>query len=119
MSFELQTGGEGVDLILAGRLGVQQARALWDALQPMIVASQSVRLQAGQVDEIDTSIIQILLLLSRRTGHFQAGEVSDGLLTALKGRGLEAFFAPSAAQEAQTPPVRPKTRAKAAGQGHG
>jgi ABC-type transporter Mla MlaB component len=124
MPFELQTAAEGVTLILAGRLGVQQARSLWDALQPVIAASQSIRLQAEGLDEMDTSIIQILFRLSRRTGQFQIGETSDGFLAALKGRGLETFFVPPPAEpETQIPPPQPEikldTLAKAARQGHG
>ena len=34
MPFELQTAADGVKLSLAGRLGVQPARSLWDALRP-------------------------------------------------------------------------------------
>jgi ABC-type transporter Mla MlaB component len=116
MPFELQTAADGVTLILLGRLGVQQARPLWDALRPAIAAGQSIRLQAEGLDEMDTSIIQILLQLSSRTSRFQVGETSDGFFAALKSRGLETFFLPSA-HVPLTP--EPDTKAKAARQGHG
>ena len=121
MPFELQPAGDGVDsvLTLAGRLGVQQARALWDVLQPVMAGSQSIRLQAGQLDEVDTSIIQILLRLSARTDRFQIGEISDGLIAALKARGLEAALTHLPAPDAQTAQLQPKLLAKAARQGHG
>jgi ABC-type transporter Mla MlaB component len=143
MPFELQTTADGVKLVLAGRLGVQQARSLWDALQPVIAANQSIRLQAEELDEMDTSIIQILCRLNNRTGQFQIDATSDGFVAALKGRGLATFFVPQslvspsfvspsfvspsvepppAEPETQTPPLQPEieleTLANAARQGH-
>jgi len=138
MPFELQTAPDGVKLILVGRLGVQQARLLWDALQPVIAANQSIRLQAEELDEMDTSIIQILCRLNNRTGQFQIDATSDGFVAALKGRGLATFFVPPslvspslvspsfvpppAEPETQTPPLQPEieldTLANAARQGH-
>jgi ABC-type transporter Mla MlaB component len=135
MAFELQATADGVNLVLAGRLGVQQARPLWDALQPAIAANQSIRVQASGLDEMDTSITQILCRLSSRSGQFQIGEISDGFVTALKGRGLAKFFVhPSAAfvlpsAELETQILKTQipehvetkldTLAKAARQGHG
>jgi ABC-type transporter Mla MlaB component len=128
MAFELQATADGVNLVLAGRLGVQQARPLWDALQPAIAANQSIRVQASGLDEMDTSITQILCRLSSRGGQFQIGEISDGFVTALKGRGLAKFFVhPSAELETQIlktqipehVETKLDTLAKAARQGHG
>ena len=122
MPFELQTAADGVKLILAGRLGVQQARPLWDALQPAMAASQSIRLQAEGLEEMDTSIIQILCRVSSRSGQLQIGETSDGFLAALERRGLEKFFVQPPAltePESQVPQTEAETQAKAARQGHG
>jgi ABC-type transporter Mla MlaB component len=123
MPFELQTAADGVRLILAGRLGVQQARWLWEALQPAIAAHQSIRLRAEGLDEMDTSIIQILCRLNHGTGQFQIDATSDGFVAALRGRGLATFFVPPAEPETQTAPLPPKLKfdplAKAARQGHG
>ncbi len=129
MPFELQTTADGVSLVLAGRLGVQQARLLWDALQPVIAANHSIRLQADKLDEMDTSIIQILCRLNSRTGQFQIDATSDGFVAALKERGLatsfvsSSFAAAPAEPETQTPALQAEieldTLAKAARQGHG
>jgi ABC-type transporter Mla MlaB component len=133
MPFELQAAADGVNLVLAGRLGVQQASLLWDALLPVIAAKQIIRLQAEELDEMDTSIIQILCRLNSRVGHFQIDTTSDGFVAALKARGLATFFvaplvSPSLASaqavpEAPTRPLRPEidldTLAQAARQGHG
>jgi ABC-type transporter Mla MlaB component len=123
MPFELQTAADGVKLILAGKLGVQQARPLWDALQSVMAARQSIRLQAEELDEMDTSIIQILCRVSSQIGHLQIGGTSDGFLAALEHRGLEHFFVqPTAGPESQSPQPQTETKvkplAKSARQGH-
>ena len=137
MPFELQTAADGVKLVEQARRATS-AIAL-DALQPVIAANQSIRLQAEGLDEMDTSIIQILCRLNSRTGQFQIDATSDGFVAALKGRGLATFFVPQsfvppsfvspcfvpspAEPETQTPPLQPEieldTLAKAARQGHG
>ena len=124
MPFELQTVAGGVKLMLAGRLGVQQARPLWDALQPALAASQSIQLQAEELEEMYTSIIQILCRLSSPPGRLQIGRTSDAFLAALKRRGLEKFFVqPPPEPESQIPQpqleTKVETKAKAARQGHG
>ena len=74
MPFELQTAGDGVKLILAGKLGVQQARDLWDALQPAMAAGYGIRVQADGLEEMDTSIVQILCRVSSLSGGLKIGE---------------------------------------------
>ena len=122
MPFEIEAVAGGVKLILAGRLGVQQARPLWDALQSAMAASQSIRLQAEELEEMDTSIIQILCRVSGQTGLLQVGETSDGFLAALERRGLEQFFVEPPeprVPESRTPQSEADTKAKAARQGNG
>jgi len=120
MPFELQEAGPGLKLILAGRLGVQQARPLWDAVQPALTANRSVRLEASEVEEMDTSILQILCRMRGRTAQLQMGETSDSFLAALQKRGLEKFFVPPEDKlESQIAQAPADKKAKAARQGHG
>jgi len=120
MPFEIQTAPDGVKLILAGRLGVQQARPLWDAMQPAIAAGQSIRLQAGGLEEMDTSIIQILCRVSGQTGLLHVGETSDNFLAALERRGLEQFFVqPPGPSEPESATSQPQTNTKAKAARHG
>ena len=110
MPFELKTGGEGTKLMLMGRLGVRQARALWDALQPAVAAATPIRLEAEELEEMDTSIVQLLCRLSSLTGQLQIGGVSDGFLVSLQRRGLEKFFMqPSAPDETKVLVLRPRS----------
>src|SRR5271154_6297728 len=118
MPFELQATGDDLNLILAGALGVREARPLWEALEPAIAAGQNIRLEAGELVEMDTSIIQILFRLSRRSGHFAIGKTADSWLAALKSRGLEAFFLQASA-EPEAPQPKAMKKAKSARQGHG
>lgn len=92
MPFELQTSAGRTHLILAGRLGVRQARPLWDALQAAIGANETIHVQADQLEEMDTSIVQILCRLSGQTGRLQIAGTSDGFLASLKRGGLEKLF---------------------------
>ena len=93
MGFELKDGMHSLELTLSGRLGVQQAASLWAAVQPAIANRSKVRLLAGELDEMDTSIIQILCRLGDgRAASMQIAQVSDGFIRSLKRSGLEKFF---------------------------
>lgn len=109
MPFELKTDAQGTTLMLVGRLGVRQARALWDAVQPAIAAGTAIRVEAVGLEEMDTSIVQLLCRLNSRTGLLQIGKVSDRFLVSLQRRGLEKFFIqPSAPRETKVQILRPK-----------
>ena len=86
MPFEVKTAAEETQLILTGRLGVQHAAPLWNALRSANSGERRIRLQAEALEEMDTSIVQILC---RLTNRLQIGEVSDGFLVSLQRRGLE------------------------------
>jgi ABC-type transporter Mla MlaB component len=109
MPFELQDGADEVSLILTGRLGVQQVRPLWDGLQPAIAAGRRIHLEASALEDIDTSIVQILCRLGRQPGQLRVGQTSDGFMASLKGRGLEKFFVQPGSPLATPEPVgKPK-----------
>ena len=112
MPFELEKTAGGATLILSGKLNVEQARPLWDALQPTVAAKKAIRLQAEALEAMDTSIVQILCRLS---GQLHIGGISDGFLTSLKLRGLEQFFLSRSQEAGAKLPVskqRPATRTK-------
>lgn len=87
MPFEIRTYDHGQMLMLSGRLGVQQARPLWDAMEAASALHGVLLLQAEAVEEIDTSIAQVLCR-SLHQGHLQVGSASDGLQASLQRRGL-------------------------------
>jgi ABC-type transporter Mla MlaB component len=109
MPFEMKRDAEGTTLMLMGKLGVRQARALWDAVQPAVAAGKAIRLEAIELEEMDTSIVQLLCRLSSQTGLLQIGRVSDSFLVSLQRRGLERFFIqPSAPRDTKVQILRPK-----------
>lgn len=114
MPFELKKDADGTKLMLMGRLGVRQAGALWNAVQPAVAAGTTIRLDAEELEEMDTSIVQVLCRLSSQTGLLQIGKVSDRFLVSLQRRGLEKFFIqPSAPRETEAQILRPKLAEKA------
>jgi len=67
----------------------------------------------GELEEMDTSIVQILCRVSSQTGQLQIGEISDGFLASLKRRGLETFFVqPPPPSKPEPPTPQPKPGAK-------
>ncbi len=96
MPFAIQTGADRATLVLSGKLGVQQARPLWDAFQAAAALQPAVLVQASDVEEIDTSIAQILCRAVNQGAQLQIAGASDGLLVSLQRRGLERFFIQSA-----------------------
>ncbi len=92
MPFELQTDAGGSTLKLSGRLGVQQARPLWDSLQGASALSQTLVLEAGAIEEIDTSIVQILCRVVHQGMQLRIGSASDGFMLSFELRGMARFF---------------------------
>jgi anti-anti-sigma regulatory factor len=92
MAFELKTTASGVVLILEGDLGIRHAGLLWDALQPVLAGGGEVCIQAQELEEMDTSIIQILCRASNSAARLEIGGISDGFQSSLRRRGLENFF---------------------------
>ena len=107
MPFEVKTAAEETQLILTGRLGVQHAAPLWNALRSANSGERRIRLQAEALEEMDTSIVQILC---RLTNRLQIGEVSDGFLVSLQPRGLERHFIHPEDTIAAEPAQRPQRR---------
>lgn len=113
MPFDFETSPDGWKLTLVGRLGVQQARPLWDALQPAIAAKQIIHLYAKGIEEIDTSILQILCRVSSQPGSLRMSGTSDRFHAALDSRGLGKLFAHQIAEpESGIPQAPPETKRK-------
>jgi hypothetical protein len=118
MPFEVvETGGNEVRVLLEGRIGVQQARLLWDALCPAAAAQKGIRVEAGAAEEVDTSIAQVLYRLSQKLDHFHIGSASEAFLASLRCRGLDGFFLRAAESDRPAPDpgrgTKPAPRRKA------
>ena len=118
LPFELVTSEGKTKLVLKGRLGVQQARPLWDCLQSAQGDGTSVELDADALDGMDTSIVQILCRAAMNSNPVRIGRVSEGFTNALRLRGLEDYFtvAPPVQQTTNqiepTPPTKTSTQSR-------
>ena len=92
MPYEINMTGDKCQLVLAGRLGVQQASLLWSSLQSAADESVSIELLADRLEEIDTSIVQILCRLSRWPAGFEVVSGSASFRQALECRGLAGLL---------------------------
>ena len=92
MPFTLQPAGEELELSLTGRVGVQDARPLWESLQEVLFDNTVVRLKASNLEEMDTSIVQILCRISVLPGKLRVAALSDGFVLSLQRRGLANLF---------------------------
>jgi hypothetical protein len=112
MPFELNINTDGVMLILRGRLGVQQARPLWDSLQPSLLAGSAIELQAEQLEDMDTSIIQILYRANSESSPLRFGKISAGFTSSLKRRGMDGWFIQnppaSSVSNSESPQLKPR-----------
>jgi len=107
MSFELRESTHGAMLILDGRLGVRDAALLWSALQPVLAQGRDLSIHAEDMEDMDTSIVQILCRASMGPGRLEIGSISEGFQTSLRRRGLENFFV-------KLPPSQIRPEAKSA-----
>lgn len=115
MPFELGKTKSGVILLLTGRLGVRQARQLWDAIQPALASRTNIELRTDGLEEMDSSIIQILYRVAHE-GSLKIGSTSDGFIASLKSRGLEEILVRTSgrsASELEAPAKRTTAEAKA------
>ena len=116
MPFEVSKAKSGTVLLLTGRLGVRQARQLWDAIQPALASRKKIELRTDELEEMDSSIIKILYRVAHE-GSLKIGSTSDGFMASLRCRGLEEILvqtsgASASELEARAPQTPAKTKAR-------
>ena len=109
MAFTLQQTGDELELSLTGRMGVQNAGPLWESLQEVLLDETTIVLNAADLEEMDTSVVQILCRLSAIPGKLRLAGLSEGLMISLQKRGLANLFIdpPRKAPQASTLEVSP------------
>ena len=112
LPFELVTSEGKTKLVLKGRLGVQQARPLWDCLHSALGDGTSIELDAAALDGMDTSIVQILCRAAMNSNSVRIGSVSEGFTNALRLRGLEDYFTVAPPVQQTTNQTAPSLRSK-------
>jgi hypothetical protein len=104
MSFALQTSSEHVELSLAGRVGVQDAGPLWESLRQVLLDDATIRLNAADLEEMDTSIVQIVCRLGAIPGKLHIAASSEGFFLSLRRRGVANRFIDSPLSPSRSDP---------------
>lgn len=88
MPFEIQTSDDGLLLELTGGVTVRYASELGTGLTSALTTGKTVTVKAGKLDDIDTSILQILVSLRKTAATFVLREYSEAFAGAVDRCGL-------------------------------
>lgn len=83
MPFEIHTTGEGLVLELRGRVTVRDAGELCKRLSSALTDGAAVTVRAGELEDVDTSVLQLLVSLRKSAGAFDLEEVSNAFVNAM------------------------------------
>jgi anti-anti-sigma regulatory factor len=83
MPFEIQTNPKGLLLELTGSVTARYAGELGKCLALSLETGKTVTVKAGQLDDIDTSILQLLVSLRKTAGTFVLQEFSEAFSSAV------------------------------------
>jgi anti-anti-sigma regulatory factor len=77
MPFEIQTSEQGLLLELTGSLTARHAAELGQSLRSGLKTGETLQVRAGRLDDIDTSILQMLVSLRKTAATFVLLEYSE------------------------------------------
>lgn len=83
MPFAIQTNEDGLLLELTGGVTVRHAQELGKGLASSLVSGTRVKVLARDLEDIDTSILQMLVSLRKTAGTFVLLELSDAFISAV------------------------------------
>ena len=95
MPYEIRAAVLKAQLVLTGKIGIADARELWLGLQPFVEAGKPVQVLAGDVEAMDTSIVQILCRLMHLQTGLEIVSASVAFDAGLRYRGIAAFTPPA------------------------
>lgn len=82
MPYTVKTTKEGLVLSLSGELTVRRARELGQCLSEAFSSGMAAVVEASQVEDIDTSILQLILSLGRTASEFSIRSPSEAFVKA-------------------------------------
>jgi anti-anti-sigma regulatory factor len=88
MPFEVQTSDDGLLLELTGGVTVRYAGELGRGIASALATGTTVTVKAGKLDDIDTSILQMLVSLRKTAAMFILREYSEAFSMAVDRCGL-------------------------------
>lgn len=83
MPFAIRTNEQGLLLELTGSVTVRHAQELGKCLASSLASGTGVTVQARDLDDIDTSILQLLVSLRKTSSAFALQDFSDAFVTAV------------------------------------
>jgi anti-anti-sigma regulatory factor len=83
MPFEIQTTEAGLLLELTGAVTARYAGELGKCLASSLETGKTVTVKAGKLDDIDTSILQLLVSLRKTAAGFVLQEFSEAFGSAM------------------------------------
>lgn len=83
MPFEIQTNAQGLILELTGGVTARDAGELGKCLAGSLETGKTVTVKAGNLDDIDTTILQLLVSLRKTAAIFVLQEVSEAFASAV------------------------------------
>jgi anti-anti-sigma regulatory factor len=83
MPFTIQANKQGLLLKLSGAVTVRHAQELGQGLAAALGSGMEISVQARDVEDIDTSILQMLVSLRRTAAAFALLELSQAFLSAV------------------------------------
>jgi ABC-type transporter Mla MlaB component len=83
MPYEIHNADKGVILELTGGVTARVAGELAKQIASSLTSADTIVVHAREVDDIDTSILQILVSLRKTVAGFELQEPSDAFLSSL------------------------------------
>lgn len=88
MPFVVTTTDEGLQLTLTGSVTIRDAQELGKALTASLQSGSRVTVQAADLDDVDTCILQTLVSLRKTAAGFHIREYSEAFSAATDRCGL-------------------------------
>lgn len=96
MPFEIRVTEDGLLLELTGCVTVRDAQELAKSLTSSLVNGSGVTVKAGDLEDIDTSILQMLVSLRKTATSFVLQEFSESFAGAVERCALRRDILPGA-----------------------
>jgi anti-anti-sigma regulatory factor len=88
MPFVIQTEKDRLLLELSGSLTIQHAHQLSQSLKDSFFSHSTVTVQARDLEDIDTCILQLLVSVQKTSSHFTVRDPSSAFRSAAERSGL-------------------------------
>jgi anti-anti-sigma regulatory factor len=92
MPFFIEESSGRTVLKLEGSVTVRDAQALWSALEPVLGRAALLDVDASRLDDIDSSLLQVLCSAHKTAADFRVGAASRSFFDAVERCSLRRDF---------------------------